>query len=160
MTTWKQLATVLTLIVASSPALADATAPDQQSALRFLDAYYAALKKHDAPRLESMIAPTAPVVVLLRDDDGKEQRFTLSRAEYLQQIRAQWHFSSNESYTVADVAYHAASGNSPALVTLQESESRTILNSPSGQSNQLELSLGEEGGTVRIIAIKTHTVLR
>jgi len=134
-------------------------APDQSAALHFLDDFYAALKQHDASALSGMIAGTAPVVVLFDDGDG-EQTFTLSKAEYLQQVRAVWHFASDESYSVKDISYHAAaSAGAPAVVSLVDSESRTILDNPSGQRNRMEISLAATQGRIMIVAIKTHTVI-
>ena len=154
----KQWMALLLTIGVSAGAHAD-PAPDRQTALHFLDAYYAALKRHDAAALDAMIAGSAPVVVFFADE-GSEQKFTLSKAEYLQQIRAVWHFATGESYTEKNIEYRAAaSPDAPAVVTLDDSESRTILGNPSGQHNQLEISLASVQGTVRIVAIKTHTTI-
>lgn len=156
--TIKTALALLLALAGSTVAHADA-APDRQAALHFLDTYYAALKHHDAAALDAMIAGDAPVVVFFADD-GSEQKFTLSKAEYLQQIRAVWHFATDEAYTEKNIDYHpAASPGAPAVVSLDDSESRTILGNPSGQHNQLEISLACVQGSVRIVAIKTHTTI-
>jgi hypothetical protein len=149
--------TLLAALCVAAGAQAD-PAPGEQAALHFLDDYYAALKRHDAPALSAMIAPEAPVVVLL-NESGSEQKFTLTRAEYLQQIRSVWHFTTQESYTLKNISYKGATAGGTALVTLEDSENRTVLGGPSGQRNQLEISLAATQGSIRIVAIRSHSIV-
>ncbi|MES2919351.1 MAG: DUF4440 domain-containing protein [Pseudomonadota bacterium] len=143
------------LLLGAGVAHAD-SAPDADSVGQFIDRFYAALRQHNAQRLEAMIAPQAPVVVFLHDDDGVK-KFTLSRAEYLQQITSMWHFATQEKYEVQDVRVRPGQGGR-AVVTLDARESRVILGGSTGQRHQLELRV-EGGGNLRITSITSRTTL-
>jgi hypothetical protein len=147
---------LLVLLLGAGLAHADGT-PNASSVQHFLDSFYAALRQHNVERLKAMIAPQAPVMVFLHDDDG-EKKFTLCRAEYLQQITSMWHFATEEKYEVQNLRVRAGAGNS-AVVTLEESAIRVILGGSTGQRNRLELRVEDSGGNLRITSITSHTTL-
>lgn len=147
---------LLALLLGMGVAHADSV-PDASSVQSFIDRFYAALRQHNAPRLEAMIAPQAPVVVFLHEDDGVK-KFTLSRAEYLQQITSIWHFATQEKYEVKDLRVRPGQGNG-VVVTLDARESREILGASTGQRHQLELRVEGSGGNLRITSIVSHATL-
>lgn len=142
------------LLLLAGVARADG-APDASSVQRFLDKFYGALRQHQADQLSAMIDPKAPVVVILHNDDG-DKKFTLSRAEYLQEETSMWHFATQEKYAVQDLHVAPGQGDS-ATVTVDERESRVILGNNTGQRNQLELVVEGSGSDLRITSIFSHT---
>lgn len=128
-----------------------------QAVQPFLDSFYAALRQHQAGRLTTMISPRASIIVYLHDDDG-EKKFTLSRDDYLQQITSTWHFARNETWDIQHVQIRALPGGK-IEVSLDESESRVILDRPTGQQNQLTLQLETADNGLRIACLTSHTSL-
>jgi hypothetical protein len=67
---------------------------NKSSANQFLQDFYVAVKKHDYKKLDLMVADNAQIKWHLVK---MEQTFSLSKADYLQQIKASWHFATKKS---------------------------------------------------------------
>ena len=97
----KKLVLVAVLTALSTSSYADSLL-NKSSANQFLQDFYKAVKKHDYKKLDLMVANNAQIKWHLVK---MEQTFSLSKADYLQQIKASWHFASQENFDLKDVNY-------------------------------------------------------
>jgi ketosteroid isomerase-like protein len=135
---------------------AEADQLDQGTASRFVDAFYKAVQRHDLAAVSSMIDDNAKIEVLWVEADPP-QKFVLSKADFLQQMRANWHFATSDSYQLRNL--NVSRENGIATVTVQENESRILFGTKAGQNNQLQIRLTGENESPRIAAISSKTVL-
>lgn len=119
-----------------------------------LQRFMTALKTHDIKSLQQLISDDMTVDVLWLDAEPA-QKFTLSKADYLQQAKATWHFSSQESYEISNVSWSEVQGTDKMIASFISTEKRVILQNPTGQRHQLELLWAVENGSPRIVHIKT-----
>lgn len=135
---------------------AHAAEPDMGQARQLLSSYFAALKSHDLRILNQLLDDNTKVEVLWLDVEP-HQKFTLSKAEYLQQIKATWHFASKESYDIGPVNWRSDAAAGLAVATLRTTENRTLFDTASGQRNDLEVSVAQVQGGLKITRIKAKT---
>lgn len=90
-------------------------------------------------------------------DTQPAQKFTLARAEYLQQMRAAWHFGTAEKYEFGPIAWTTEMGTSAVLASFRASEARQLFGTASGQRNELAVRLTAQAGSWRISNIKART---
>lgn len=129
---------------------------DQKEASRFLERYFAALKSHDLRGLATMIDDTSPIVIVLADTQP-ERRFTLSKGDYLQQLKATWKFATAERYQIGNIVWRAGKNLETLQAALPMTENRVILDTATGQQHDLEIELQQSGPVIRITGIKTVT---
>lgn len=114
-----------------------------------------ALRKHDLKTLDSLIAPTTRVEVVWADVQPK-QKFTLSKAQYLQQIRALWRFGTEDNYQFEHIKWQTSADTQNVQVFFRQIEKRQLFNQASGQRSDISLSLLKTGQTWQIIAINAE----
>ncbi|MDP2228325.1 MAG: hypothetical protein Q8J78_12705 [Moraxellaceae bacterium] len=130
-------------------------APKQIDAERLLTRYADALGRKDADAIAPLISPSANVEVLWLDA-SPPKRFTLSATDYVQQLRALWKFTRNDRHRFGPREWKAGS-NGTLRVRLTHNETRDLLGTPSGQENQLELTLANTADGLRITHIMSST---
>jgi len=127
-----------------------ADAINQNTAAHFIATFYQALQNHNLATVSSMIDDHAVIKVVWTQADPP-QTFTLNKADYLQQLKATWHFASDDHYEIKKTATSMVDG--VPVVTLQASESRTLFGSKVGQRNDLKITLGGSNSNPRIITM-------
>lgn len=151
-----RIATLLLLLMsAGTVAAADAgTAVDRKAALGWAADFTAALRARDLTRLATLLDEPTPVTVQLVAGPDAPLVFTLTRAEYLQQLRALWRFASGTRYDATDLVY--AAGEPPTL-GLALSERWQLFGTDTGQHSRLQIQLAWRDDRVRAIAIHAIT---
>ncbi|HCT40262.1 MAG TPA: hypothetical protein DF427_03615 [Moraxellaceae bacterium] len=135
----------------SSPAT-----PDRQSGEQLLQRYFTALQKHDLRALDSMITGNAPFKVEWQDSTPPKH-FTMTRHDYLQQVRATWHFGKQEQLDMSKVEWQAVPASKSLLARFRLRENRIILGTATGQESDIELQLLRESGVLKISRIHART---
>jgi hypothetical protein len=148
----KTLFSVLAAVALTGQVHADPL--DQGSAARFVDTFYQAVQKHDLTAVSGMIDDKASIQVQWLDA-SPVQTFTLSKADFLQQLRATWHFATNDNYELKNLSVEQ--GGNDVMVSVQENESRILFGSKAGQRNQLQIHVTGESDNPRIAAINSKT---
>lgn len=136
--------------------LAQVAAADTGAGRQLLARYVAALQGHDRATLEALLAPDARIEVLWLDATPA-QHFTLSRAEYLQQLRATWRFGSAEKYEFGPITWTPEPTTGALLASFRANESRLLFGSASGQRNDLVVRVAPVAGSWRITGIQART---
>jgi len=98
------------------PAFA-AAAPDTGT---LLERYQHALHQQDSAALERLISPDARIRLLLEQPGKAPLALTLTRQEYIQQLRALWRFSESENYEISDTRRASTDGATTMTLTLNE----------------------------------------
>ncbi len=124
------------------------------TAARFIAAYYQAMQKHDLASVSRMIDERV-VIKVVWTEANPAQSFTFSKAEYLQQLKATWHFASKDNYEMKNLS--ASIVNGVTVVTLQDQQSRVLFGKPTGQLNDLKIGLGGDNSNPRIATISSKT---
>lgn len=154
MKTWQPF--LLTLLLSACTTLACAGTPAHQAGEQLLGRYLAALQRHDLRALDGMITRHAPFEVTWLDSTPPK-RFTMTRDDYLQQVKATWHFGSNEKLSMSKTTWLPGPTGGTLLARFRLDEQRIILGSTTGQSSDLELVISPEQGQLKITAIRTRT---
>lgn len=135
---------------------AQASEIDQTTASRFVTTFYQAMQKHDLATVSRMMDNRAVIKVIWMQADPP-QTFTLSKADYLQQLKATWHFAAKESYEIKNLTINIVNGMT--VVSLQQTENRILFGNKSGQSNDLKMTISSDSSNPRIIAINSKMKL-
>ena len=126
-------------------------------AIEFVRQYQQALQSHDAGTLNYLVAEDARIRIELDQHEGERQHFTLTAQRFVQQIRALWHFADNQQLAFSAPEYHR-DANGAMIVRLKQEDRRLLFGQPTGQQDQLTMTLDSQGGQVRIV--KLHSVSR
>lgn len=150
---------LLTLLLALPACASWAAAPEPAEGEKFLRQYFQLLRQHDMAGLSALITDDSKVEVLFMDSDPP-MKFTLAKSDYLQQLKALWHFSREEDYSLGPVSWQPDAGNGTLQASLRETETRLLLESRLRQVNDLELRLSRTPNGLRITGIRTTTRLQ
>lgn len=154
MSIWQRLLSTLLLCICTPMALADA--PANPAGEQLLKRFMTALQRHDLQALDNMIARNAPFEVTWLDSTPPK-RFTMTRDDYLQQLRATWHFSQQEQLLPGKALWLPNPANGTARVRFHLEEKRIILGTATGQASEIELDIAPDQGPLRITGIRTRT---
>lgn len=121
---------------------------------RFIKDFYKALEARDYHKLNTMIADTATINIHL---SKMNQGFSLNKNQYLQQIKATWHFGHDEQYKLSDTKYTLTQAGSSANVQFHVSESRIILDEKLSQEQDLNMELALVDEQLKISSLKAKT---
>ena len=127
---------------------------NKSSANQFLQDFYKAVKKHDYKKLDSMVANNAQIKWHLVK---MEQTFSLSKADYLQQIKASWHFASQENFDLKDVNYTTTQEGISGTLSLKVIESKEILGEKLSQEQTMEMGLVVADDMIKLSELKAKT---
>ncbi len=119
-----------------------------------LQRFITALKTHDLKTLQQLMVDEMTVNVLWLDAEPV-QKFTLTKADYLQQAKATWRFASQESYEMSNLVWNEQAETGTVVAKFTNTEKRVILQSATGQKHQLEMSWALVNGSPRIVHINT-----
>lgn len=148
----KFLLVPLFALISSQSLAADALG--KSASTRFVKDFYDTLKSRDDKKLDTLISDKAVVKLNLLK---MQQTFTLNKSDYLQQIKAAWHFSKNDSYDLKDIQYTLTQAGLSATVSFKLAESRFILGETVSQDETVEMGLSLVDNTLQITSIKTQT---
>ena len=149
----KKLVLVAVLTALSTSSYADSLL-NKSSANRFLQDFYVAVKKHDYKKLDLMVADNAQIKWHLVK---MEQTFSLSKADYLQQIKASWHFASQENFDLKDVNYTTTQEGLSGTLSLKVIESKEILGEKISQEQTMEMGLVVADDMIKLSELKAKT---
>lgn len=145
--------TTLCLIIAATCGQAHADSIDPDSATRFIKDLYQAMQRHDLAAVSNMIDNRVVIKVLWTQADPP-QTFSLSKADYLQQLKATWRFASNDSYQIKNLSINMVDGT--AIASLQSTENRVLFGNKAGQNNDLKISIAGDKNAPRIVGISSR----
>jgi hypothetical protein len=128
----------------------------QDTAIRFMTTFYQAMQKHDLMTVRGMIDDRVAIKMVWTQADPP-QAFTLSKADFLQQLKATWHFASDEHYEIKNPSVKTVNG--VTVVTLQETEIRMLFGNKAGQHNDMKITLSGDNDNPRISTISSKTEL-
>lgn len=117
-----------------------------------------AMRQHNMKVLNSLIAPTANIKMVWADSEPK-QKFTLSKAQYLQQVRALWRFGTEDSYQFEQVKWQQSDDANKAQFTFRQTEKRVLFTNASGQRSDVSLQLIKVGQSWQIVAMNAEISL-
>lgn len=132
----------------AAPTLA---ATDCKDAEKILQNYLQALRAHQLPAIQKVIAPEAVFKIEVLDV-SPSKFFTLSREDFLQQLSATWRFSREEKLELSAIRWQATASGCEASFTLKEN--RLLLETPAGQESQLTLHFKPDGSGWSIALVK------
>lgn len=127
---------------------------NKSTANRFVQDFYAAVKKHDDKKLDGMIADNAKIKLNLVK---MEQTFSLNKTDYLQQIKASWHFATQEKFDLKDVNYTMTQEGLSGTVSLKLLESKEILGEKLTQEQTMEMGLVVADDMIKLSELKSKT---
>jgi hypothetical protein len=127
---------------------------NKSSANKFIQDFYSAVKKHDYKKLDLMVADNAKIKLHLLK---MEQTFTLSKADYLQQIKANWHFATQENFELKDINYTTTQEGLSGTLSLKMIESKEILGEKSSQEHTMEMGLVVADDAIKLSELNTKT---
>jgi len=153
----KNLLAILVLGLLSSmllPLQANASV-SRNDGVRFISEYQSALRNKSLDGLSALIADNARIRIDLDDNNGQQQRFTLSRERFIQQIVALWRFASDQRQDFSNPQY-VTSANGTLTLTVTQTEQRRLFGSNTGQKDTLTMVLERRNGRVQIVDL--HSV--
>ena len=127
---------------------------NKSSANKFIQDFYSAIKKHDYKKLDLMVADNAKIKLHLLK---MEQTFSLSKADYLQQIKASWHFATQEQFELKDINYITTQEGLSGTLSLKMIESKEILGEKSSQEHTMEIGLVVADDMIKLSELKSKT---
>ncbi|MCD6061355.1 MAG: hypothetical protein K0S16_1666 [Moraxellaceae bacterium] len=149
----KSIAAALLFCCSTASVAQPATAEGEQLLARFAEA----LRQKDAAALARLIRPSAPVQILWLDATPAK-RFTITGADYVQQMRALWRFSREDRHEFSAVQWrHGSDGR--LYARLEHRETRLLQGEASGQDDQLELEMARDSDGLRISRVQAGTKL-
>ena len=134
----------------ASPTYADSLS--KRASNNLVKDFFKAAQQRDEKKLINLLADNAQIKLTL---SKMGQTFSLSKPQYLQQIKSAWHFADNEKYDVSDLKYNLTQAGLLATVNLKLKESRTIFEQQINVEQNMEVELMLINDKVQISAIKT-----
>ncbi|MGH8492689.1 MAG: hypothetical protein ACRERR_06220 [Moraxellaceae bacterium] len=135
------------------PAQAD-TPSACKEADKALQSYLLALRNHQLSAVRNYIEPATTLKVEWLDS-MPSKFFTLNRDDYLQSLKASWHFGREEKLAVGPVQWQASTAACEAGFTLIEK--RLLFGNDSGQESQLQLRWENTASGWRVTYMKSRT---
>jgi len=134
----------------TSPSYADSLS--KRASNNLVKDFFKAAQQRDEKKLTNLLADNAQIKLTL---SKMGQTFSLSKPQYLQQIKAIWHFADNEKYDISDLKYNLTQAGLLATVNLKLNESRTIFEEQIKVEQNMEVELMLIDDKVQISAIKS-----
>lgn len=130
--------TMLALLAAtlSAPVLADTL--DQASATRLVQDFYQAVKARDEARLSALLPEDAVIRLTLVKNN---QSFTLSRADWLQQLRAAAHFGKTPRIRLSDFKLSLTQAGYTGAIAFRKQETVEMLDQTVKTEEDVEADL-------------------
>jgi len=141
---------LLASCLVASPSYADSLS--KRASNNLVKDFFKAAQQRDEKKLTNLLADNAQIKLTL---SKMGQTFSLSKPEYLQQIKAMWHFADNEKYEVSDLKYTLTQAGLLATVNLKLNESRMMFEQNLNIEQNMEVELMLINDKVQISAIKS-----
>lgn len=119
-----------------------------------LQDYLQALRAHQLDTIRRLLAPSVSMKVEWLESTPSKF-FTFSRDDYLQQLKATWHFAREEKLEITAPQWRAMEAACEASFTL--TENRKLLDTATGQESQLLLRLENSAAGWHISRIQSRT---
>ena len=87
----------------------------------------------------------------------RRRSVSLSKADYLQQIKASWHFASQENFDIKDVNYATTQEGLSGTLSLKVIESKEILGEKLSQEQTMEMGLVVVDDMIKLSELKAKT---
>ena len=136
------------LLVLFSPAQAD-------EPHRLMEQFRQALQQRNSTAVAALFAPDASIKVTLLLEQEPPMVVSLTRAEYLQQQRALWHFASDYTFTVDDLETQKVEQG--WQLTFDQKERYLLFQEAQNRDNRITLQTEIRDGKSVITAIHTRT---
>ena len=136
------------LLVLFSPAQAD-------EPHRLMEQFRQALQQRNSTAVAALFAPDASIKVSLLLEQEPPMVVSLTRAEYLQQQRALWHFASDYTFTVDDLETQKVEQG--WQLTFDQKERYLLFQEALNRDNRITLQTEIRDGKSVITAIHTRT---
>ncbi|MBQ0753363.1 MAG: hypothetical protein KBT87_06780 [Gammaproteobacteria bacterium] len=120
-----------------------------------LKEYHEALSHEDADTLTQLIADDAQIQIILEQDSEESLTLTLTRAEYIQQLRALWRFSESQAYSQSDLRW--LTERDGFQVSLQQHERYQLFGETLEQKSRVRLGITTLNHTAYITRIEART---
>lgn len=120
-----------------------------------MERYRQSLDQQDAEGLKRLISPDASIRLLLEQPEKEPLVLTLTRQEYLQQLRALWRFSETEAYELSDM--RAANTNNGESVSFAQHERYQLLGETLNRQSAITLWASDDNDTPLILRIEALT---
>lgn len=130
----------------------------RQEAVRFLAEYQTALETRSHDALKALFADDVRIRIDLEEAGGPSQRFTLTRARFLQQIFALWRFASEQTYTFSRPQYADSEGGT-LTITVTQTEQRQLFGVEGGQRDVMTIVLDHRNGVLQIVDLHSSSLL-
>ncbi|HNJ87393.1 MAG TPA: hypothetical protein PKU92_12480 [Agitococcus sp.] len=134
----------------ASPSYADSLS--KRASTNLVKDFFKAAQQRDEKKLTNLLADNAQIQLTL---SKMGQTFSLSKAQYLQQIKSAWHFADNDKYQVSDLKYSLTQAGLLATVNLKLNESRTMFAQNLNIEQNMEIKLMLIDDKAQISAIKS-----
>ncbi|HMU88831.1 MAG TPA: hypothetical protein PKC11_14565 [Agitococcus sp.] len=141
---------LLTSCLIASPTYADSLS--KRASNNLVKDFFKAAQQRDEKKLINLLADNAQIKLTL---SKMGQTFSLSKPQYLQQIKAAWHFADNDKYQVSDLKYSLTQAGLLATVNLKLNESRTMFAQNLNIEQNMEIKLMLIDDKAQISAIKS-----
>lgn len=117
-----------------------------------MDSYRTALDQQDTDGLAGLISQDATVRLLLEQPGKAPLALTLTRQEYLQQMRALWRFSETDTYKLSDARHARAEG--AVTVAFTQLERYQLLGESLNRESDITLWIKDINGRALITRIE------
>lgn len=107
-----------------------------------LSRYRSALQQQDATTLAALFRPGATIRIVIAAPNEEELVLTLTRDQYLQQLRALWRFALSQSYDQSDI--HWARHGTSTEVSLRQIERYQLFGETLTQDAQVRMEIGAD----------------
>lgn len=133
----------------------DRTPLDRTAIQAWVTAYGDALRQRRDGRLAELIAEDARFSQTFLDEGVPPLLITLTRAEYLQQLRALWRFATRTRYDLSQVRIGAA--GDAVTVDLKQEETWELFGKQTGLHGTWQFRLEQRGDSLQATAVRLTT---
>ncbi|RZU48067.1 hypothetical protein EV700_1039 [Fluviicoccus keumensis] len=144
---------LLLLALAAAP-LHAGEALDTASASRFLQDFYQAVQQRDEAKISAVLAEDAPIRLTLLKN---AQTFTLSRADWLQQLRAAAHFGKTPRITLDGFTLSLTQAGYSGTLHFHKRETGEMLDQKLRVDEDVEADLRVEDDRLKITGLRIRS---
>lgn len=146
--------TLLMLLALTATPLHAGEVLDTASASRCLQEFYQAVQQRDEARLRAVLAEDAPIRLTLLKN---AQTFTLSRADWLQQLRAAAHFGKTPRIALRDFKLSLTQAGYSGTLSFHKRETGEMLDQPLKTEEDVEADLRVEDDRLIITGLRIRS---
>ncbi|PTQ90015.1 hypothetical protein [Agitococcus lubricus] len=118
----------------------------------FIENFYRAIEQRDEKKLFAMLTPEAQIKLRL---DKMQQTFSLSRSDFMQQLKATWRFSQHQRFNLKQFILTENAGQQ-AKVSYELIDQKRLLNEELTYHQQVQVTLQQHDEQLQI----THLMIQ